>query len=164
MRTLCPALDSWGGDARGGNISYSTLCSQGPLGVPGSVRVCLCARVFVSVRVGNTDPVLCPQRAQSLSLEMQAPHPWECQGFLCPIRDRGTLDLAICPFLPSLPTPLLPAHHPPAPHPTWGHARRLQAEKLELPIGTGQPGAGTEHRLPAHGCVWEDIILEELFL
>lgn len=100
--------------------------------------------------------------AQRLSLETQPPHPWEDRRFLYASRDEN-LTWAFCPFLQPLPAPSsylpLPVHCP-----TWDHARGLQTEKPGLPISATQPGLGTEHWLPAHDCVWEHIILEELFL
>lgn len=160
--------ESCGRDPGGGGATRATPPSvhKAYCGHPAvcvhALCVCMCVHVRGGKCGGNTDPGPCPQKAQSLSLEMQIL--LECQRFLYATRDRGILDLAICPFLQSLPTPLLPTHHPPVPHPTWGHAGGLQADKPGLPISTSQPGTGTEHRLPAHSCVWENIILEELFL
>lgn len=112
VRTLCPALESWGGDARGGNNSYSTLCSQDPLGAPGSVCVCLCARAFVSVRVGNVveTQTLC---SVLKGLRVRA---WKCKypilgnarGSCVPSGTGGPWTWPFAPFSHPYPLPCFP--------------------------------------------------------
>lgn len=47
---------------------------------------------------------------------------------------------------------------------TGGHVFGLQADLVVSAVRIRKPGSSSQSRLPPHSCLWEHIVLEELFL